>query len=310
MRIYSVEPTQCFGMSLSKLSTNYILETNSITRCAVHYQDSVASKHEDALYQRLRQADVHLSDCITSTTRILLNEITIASASIRSNLHLEDDGSRISLYVPRKPKDRELSYLLKVPERFVSYFEIKDREAVKVFGDVLKSSLSVLDYVLESHGIVRVPGIVAESLAEDEAYSPITSPSRESAITERVTEEASSSDTEVEELVSSQTSITEVRSERAQASFVRAARRNRVQVLAEDVSQAREDHATEKYRALLDHVIKSAQGTRSLADLPAEAFVPDDVFGIRATNQLLHDMKIGAAGELYVGVSALICGLC
>ena len=68
----------------------------------------------------------------------------------------------------------------------------------------------------------------------------------------------------------------------------------------ERISQVKIDRTNERYRALLDHVIKSAKCERGQLRFSDEAFVPDDVFGVRSTNQMLHDMRIGAAGELYV----------
>lgn len=58
------------------------------------------------------------------------------------------------------------------------------------------------------------------------------------------------------------------------------------------------DLTNKKYRALVDHVIRSAQSDRGQVKLSDEVFVPDKVFGVRSTNQLLHDMKIDAANEL------------
>jgi len=73
----------------------------------------------------------------------------------------------------------------------------------------------------------------------------------------------------------------------------------------EETLQARVDLTNKKYRALVDHVIRSAQSDRGQVKLSDEVFVPDEVFGVRSTNQLLHDMKIGAADELYVSVHLL-----
>jgi len=184
----------------------------------------------------------------------------------------------------------------------VSQFEIKDQGAAKVFGDILKCSLSVLDDVLKSHGIVRVPGITAEPAPDDDQPILSVQPARNISSTESETRATSPSSTIVGDTTTSVGSNTEALSVRAQsAPFSRAASPGSARIYpTEEVIQRRVDRADENYRALLDHVIESAQSDRGQVRLSNEAFVPDDVFGVRSTNQLLHDMKIGVAGELYV----------
>jgi hypothetical protein len=68
----------------------------------------------------------------------------------------------------------------------------------------------------------------------------------------------------------------------------------------------------QKYRALLDNIIKRVSGddhTWNLSDLASALpdtirlpmlFDKDEIFGVRNEDHLAHDMKIGAAGELFV----------
>ena len=271
----------------------------------MHYRETSVPKYEDSLYQRLRQIDVHLSHSISSTIKLSLNEVTLTSESDIGRLHLQEDGNHISLYVPQNARERELSYLTKIPERFVSYLGIQDLGAAKVLGDVLRSSLPVLDDVLESHGIVRVPWLVADDSSDNEIHTSLNQSERVSQHLEARSVPEISSSALVEETVPIQNSDTDVPSVQLQsAPLARAARLGSVPVFAaEHTPRVSLDDSCERYRALLDHVIKSAQGLVREEDLSTEVFVPDDVFGTRSTNQLLHDMKIGAAGELYVSVS-------
>lgn len=229
----------------------------------------------------------------------------IASESTRGVLHLQDDGSGIRLHVPHNDKERELSYLTQVPERIVSYFGIKDRGAAKVFGDVLRSSLIVLDDVLTNHGIVHVQGVTAESMPGNEMPTSSESSTRSSPrANSNASAPTSAADTVVEDAISSTASLTGGSSIRVQpAPLAQSAGSGIAPVFAwEEPSQTRANLALEKYRALLDHVIKSAPCDRGSVNHSGEPFVPDEVFGVRTTNPLLHDMKIGAAGELYVRI--------
>jgi hypothetical protein len=68
----------------------------------------------------------------------------------------------------------------------------------------------------------------------------------------------------------------------------------------------------EKYRALLDNIIRRVSGDSSLWSfndlaeaLPETIRIPmlfdkDETFGVRNDDHLAHDMKIGAAGEVFV----------
>lgn len=252
--------------------------------------------------------EVSLSDSISNTISLILNEKIIASESTHGVLHLHDSEDHIRLYLPRDKKKQELSYLTQVPERFVSYFGIKDPGAAKVFGDVLKSSLNVLDDVLTSHGIVLVPGVAAQPPPDNETSASSVGSVGDLPIANlRPSTPSSASNTVVEDVTLSTASVTDVSGVRAQSvPFARAAVPSTQPAFTwENVSEARVNPSDEKYRALLDHVIQSAGSDRQNLSFSDEPFLSDEVFGVRATNQLLHDMKIGAAGELYVSVIAL-----
>lgn len=245
---------------------------------------------------------MYLSDDISSTIELVFNGMAITKQSTQGRLHFQDDGNNIRLYVPRDAKLRELSYLTDVPERIVSHFEINDKGAAKVFGDALKCSLLVLADVLKSHGIVRVPG-AEPAPQEDQPTMPVESAGY-TPLTDLELEAMFPSSTDSGDTRTSASSNTETSSVRGQsARCSRAASPGSVRTYpAEEVIQERVDHTSENYRALLDHVIKNAQSDRGQVRLSSEVFVSDEVFGVRSENQLLHDMRIGAAGELYVGV--------
>jgi len=245
---------------------------------------------------------VYLSDDISSTIELVFSGKAIAKQRTQGRLHFQDDGHHIRLYVPRDAKLRERSYLKDVPERIVSHFKIKDQGAAKVFGDALKCSLLILDDVLKDHGIVRVPG--AEPVPqEDQPIMSVESAgnTRRTEFETRATSPSSTIVGDTRTPASSNTGTLSVRERSARDS--RAPSPGSVRSYpTEEIVQERVDYTNENYRVLLDHVIKCVQNGRDQFRLSSEGFVPDNVFGVRSTNQLLHDMKIGAAGELYVRV--------
>ena len=245
---------------------------------------------------------MHLTNNICTTIKLVLNGKSVASRSTSGLLHLQDDDNHIRLYIPREARQRKISYLAHVPERMVAYFAIEDRGAAKVFGDIFHSDLDILDDVLADHGIVSVPGVSAEPIPRDETGVSSLGSATHSPIRGFGNRSPLSDNTVVEEISSPPTSFTEVSStESHSVPSIGAAGSNRGRCFpVELVSQTRTDPHGERYTALLDHVIKSATSDRGHVRLSIESFVPDEVFGPRATNRLLHDMRIGAAGELFV----------
>lgn len=76
-----------------------------------------------------------------------------------------------------------------------------------------------------------------------------------------------------------------------------------------------ESSRTDAYRELLDNVIRIARGTTlpHMDDLPSPSngqfhqnFDHEAAFGIRSEGEMKHDMKIGAAGELFVGFCPIV----
>ena len=242
---------------------------------------------------------MYLSNSISVTTKLVLNGITLASGRALGRLHLQEDDNRFCLYVPRDERLRELSYLTDIPEKMVAHFRIKDRGAAKVFGDILRSSLLILDDVLTSHGIVRVPEVSAESAPESEKSPSRMNPTTQNPRADWDVRAISPSSTAIEEHTrfpaldcASSTSDFQTAPLAQQTGY------NSVRLFATDkVSLTSTGATTDKYRALLDHVIQSAQSNGFRMEVPDEAFVPDDLFGVRSANQLLQDMKIWCCGR-------------
>lgn len=257
------------------------------------------------MYQRLRRADVLLSDQISSTLKLVLHGQTLGRQSTSGILHLEDDGTSIRLYVPKDAKLRERCYLTGVPERLVTHLGIEDPSGPKVLGDILKSSLLVLDDVLTDHGIIHVTGLTADQDSGAEAHTT-TARSADTPTTETLVDDLSWVDSPREASSRDPTSPPSENPVHAHTTpeepsltgTGRAA--SAPTVNAEGYSRTEADQNDENYRALLDHLIGHAQGHTNVSYY-LEGHVPNDAFGVRSNNQLLHDMKIGAAGELYVG---------
>lgn len=127
-------------------------------RCAVHYGNTQGQ--DQSLHRQFLATEVYRSSGITKTLTITLNGTDTTIEGATGNLHIEHDDLQIRLYVPNRAEDREFCYLSDIPETLASHLAISNPAAVKVIGDIVHASRSsILNRLLEEHGIVRVPGI-------------------------------------------------------------------------------------------------------------------------------------------------------
>ena len=253
-------------------------------------------------------------------------------------VHIEEDDRQLRIYVPRKKRERKICYCTELPEKLAAQLCLHNVAAVRILGDILTKSSSVLDELLEYHEIARVPGIEPaeqtaseDSLSEEDteqqvshlapppAHLPSTPARRGSSASAFTPASASSSTSRA--APSYAESIFTPRSSQAytgytntpSSSFSPFPDRRR-----EDISQGVSTGGHE-YRALLDRVIRAASRapfpkpgvpspeTSLDSDNETPVILSDTVFGRRSDGKVSHDVKIGAAGELYVSHPCLAC---
>jgi hypothetical protein len=105
-------------------------------------------------------AVVYTSEGIMKTMKIVQNGQEFTSSQSVANLHLEEDGNKLILYVPEQQQRREIRYLQQLPRRLVAYMGISDPAAVTVVAQIMNSSsLAVVNALLTDAGIVEVDGL-------------------------------------------------------------------------------------------------------------------------------------------------------
>jgi hypothetical protein len=232
------------------------------------------------------------------------------------HLHIEKHNETWQIYVPRKRHIREVCYKSALPDALIKIFEVSQASRESV-GHVLNSSILVLDDILERAGIGRVPGITPP-LRAFEDMSQGESDSEESASVEREVPLSDgfhpfrwdSTGSEAGLRASrrldtpSASTFEEGRTPSSTYSYDVPLRSSVPVGLGRDLS-----HRSNAYRALLDNVIRIASRTQlplfaALASSSNGQSHPDfdheAAFGIRSQGEMRHDMKIGAAGELFV----------
>lgn len=321
-------------------------------RCAVHYGITLAQAQ--SLHRQFLAAHVYRSTGITKTLTITLGGIRTTIEGATGNLHIENDVRQIRLYVPTDEEDCEVCYLHAIPGRLVSHLAISNTAAVKVFGDIVHASRSsVLDRLLEEHGIVRVPGIELMPHSVPEEQSVVASMKDTNVTVPRLMfgqQRRSSGMSPAQDLnrptlnhPSGPTATTPIHHTNiprfGRSASPRTPDRTKSAISdsflspsghsisssivtprssvspspsrGNDVRRLGQDTVDDNYRTLLEGVINSAARADFPVSIPigsataahaTPTTISDTVFGRRSENQMSHDVKIGAAGELYVSV--------
>jgi hypothetical protein len=301
-----------------------------ICSCATHFGSPRAKNDNQALYQLLLTTKVYETDSIIgSLEHTLLGETVIIEVS-KTKLHVEEGLEALNIYVPKDLKDQEICYLRLLPtklfnETMMEEFDSNstlafDSMAVSIITAIFASSDEVIDLVLEEAGIVPVP-------YPDRYEEEIHHSSLDDAVPIDQQDNAESENASIVSEThlgmatptysSSFARSVSVTSQATQFLSSLPGRSLETVLPGNARSPFTPESSQVEYRRLLDNIITAAKNKRGafpslgafnldelLDALPERAATEvneyDIPFGVRNENQLAHDMKIGAAGELYV----------
>ncbi|QSS52986.1 hypothetical protein I7I53_00094 [Histoplasma capsulatum var. duboisii H88] len=304
-------------------------------RCALHYNPEIEDNKVPNLRQQLQRAVVHESSGFKRILVLQLKEFTVTADCDNGLVHIESNNNNmLRIYVPRDPNDRKQCYLSHLPNTLARFLGLKDREARLTFQLVFLSPGSSIESQLDCNGIAAAPvedlpsvGSDASDDSEPLALSGDTA-SEDGEVEDtpvRVHTPPSSSETalEVSSILGSENFELGHRSRQPSyqvetaGAFVTSrqasARSSRpftvpVSPLALPDDGPEPVPPVTQFAQLLCSVIRLGRQ----ATLPEASQVPANAsngdrntttrwpFGVRSENQLAHDIKIGAAGELYV----------
>lgn len=256
------------------------------------------------------------------------NGLRIDAETDKGLVHIDHSNNKLRIYVPRDPQQRQRCYSTQLPKALVSFLEIEDRTATEVFRLLCLLHEDVIENVLDDNGISRIS--YADTDDPDTDFP--TEATQESSFGDTFDVYGTSSD---DESRSSETDFTQgsmaspdtatrnasstvqrpeyepeysLSTHQQASSFPRPVPTNFVEPSSDTTSVP--TSYSPQYVRLLDHVImlarqaafprnsdststtacasgSSIQGLASRSSIPSES-------------QLAHDIKIGAAGELYV----------
>lgn len=280
-----------------------------------------------ALYELLQTASVEATDGIVSILRISQDGKVADVEELIGKLHISEEASRLSIYIPRDRKAQELCFCDLLPRQLVDWLmrnpttqilEKVESHAINVMSMILHIPPFAADLVLERQGVIEID--IPNEDPDLDAVTPLESPqSPHTTTSEDLTQSRAhatpsySQDTMSLRSTLEQVAIrqTETRSHSPTTSY------GRPTLMHSPNTHSSEDSL--QYRRLIDNVLMAARratfpssGTFNMSELnealPVEEghqlFDSFDGVGVRGAfrsdSQIERDRKIGSAGELYV----------
>lgn len=264
------------------------------------------------LYDRLLASSILKTDTIstTYTLRHTNGDLTGPISGTSGHVHIRNHENCWQIFVPILESDRSVCYRIHFPEALATAIEIpvSYREHISI---VLNDSLSILEDLLETIGIGTVPGIqpirrrVIDNLDPREEVEGIEGSAdldrRPIAVANEFFGRSQVSQASVTASEGGSTPRSNISSPRL---FFEPEEDDIPNIPIPGLFGS-----VDAYTQLLDHVIRLARHARlpqsnSPAAVGRGQHLPGydhlAAFGVRSLDQMRHDSKIGAAGELFV----------
>ncbi|KAL3432645.1 hypothetical protein BDV09DRAFT_197516 [Aspergillus tetrazonus] len=276
-------------------------KSRHIHRCVLHYNTTNLESRPVSDLERLKRAAVYLSGGFKTILELQLNEVAATVQSDSGLVHISGSND-LRIYIPRDPNDRKRCYSLHLPQALVRYFELRDREAPLMFQLVFLTPEGFIDDLLDAHGIIRSSPDVPEPQDEDTQDLPISRNISEFGETDMLDDGTYTPRSSYESIQGS---------EERTVSHHRAVLPTPQPFTVQYTQEVRSRPAVlpvldHHYLRVLDDIIKLArllpfhEALRRPETTGQENVGHELAFGVRSDGQIEHDIKIGAAGELFV----------
>lgn len=135
--------------------------TNRQHRIAYHYNSPRLNEGADILYETLKNTEVYETDGIAATLYLNQDGRERSYEKGQSDLHLEEEGRQLNIFVPRDKRSQESCYARKLPLGLFRWLMTPpdgsrvalSEKGLRVTASVLNSSRFVLSDILEDDGI-------------------------------------------------------------------------------------------------------------------------------------------------------------
>jgi hypothetical protein len=248
-------------------------------------------------------------------------------------VHVEEDAGRLQVFVPRNSEERQKCYSGQLPKALTSYLGIRDPTAVDKFFLVFWVPEHILDSALDERGIVQLPDTDLSAFDLDEPEQPGSAEVTQDTIpfTSAFSHQQSQTPHQGPSRTTSSTHrgmqfgqgrvgtndengfAPSVVSVESGALVPPATPGSRSPIYTPRTQQ-------DEYLRVLENVIEAAHravfpsaeslNSRDTTDARLSVdSIQGTPFGIRSQSQIAHDIKIGAAGELFVSLHVACCAL-
>ncbi|KAF2875580.1 hypothetical protein BDV95DRAFT_278391 [Massariosphaeria phaeospora] len=290
--------------------------------CASKYKSVKALRGDRQVFDQLYQAEVYTTNDISTQLVLQLNNESLRVHSDRAYLHHEILEGQLRIYVPEDPRQRKACYRSQLPKLLASILSVSS-EAIHAIALILSNPERDIDDVMLEQDIANVDWI--DKLIIGGLYPTDEGPSTPQPQLDSHRDRSENEDSPESSTPSGW------RSFRGAPASVASESIQSNRTLVEDDTET--EFATpnihnpppHQYERLIEQVVRSAQRSRyretrphtsregDIPSAPADdeqdvnALDHERTFGNRDGNQMGHDKRVGAAGELYV--HELLAGL-
>ncbi|KAJ5533062.1 hypothetical protein N7494_009614 [Penicillium frequentans] len=297
----------------------------STLRCGSNYQAVSLRADPSNVFRQLQMANIYESEGFQRTLVLQYGDIEATAQSGNGLVHIESQSDSLKIFIPRDPLDQERCYRTELPKVLSSHLGIRDEKALQTFRTVFTTSEKILESVLNDDGIISFShpdSRETDSQSSDGTDSDAISISSHTLSAEDLGEESTfnSQDTASTPVNHGHRNITpRSTSSDVYSQTARSTHRGRESqravphhVVSPSPGQIDPDLGITigqtQYVEALTNVTDQARAANFRGNLhtPANTHrnswnnVVEYGFSIESPNRLDRDIKVGAAGELYV----------
>lgn len=301
--------------------------TNIIPRCGSNYEAVSLRADPSKVFRQLQTANIYESEGFQRTLVLQYGDIEATAQSGNGLVHIEVQDDALKIFIPKDPLDQERCYCTELPKALSSHLGIRDEKALQTFRTVFTTSEKILEIVLNDDGVIPfshpdsreaelesqfsdgsdsdIISISSHTLSEEDSDEESTSVSQDADSSPLNHENRNIAPGSIGSDVSSQNARSTHRAHEPQRAVPRHVVSPSPDHIDPDLGIT---FGQTQYVEALTNITDQARAANFCGTLQTPAnthrnnwnnmFRYD--FSIESPNRLDRDIKVGAAGELYV----------
>lgn len=127
---------------------------NIIPRCGSNYEATRLRADPLNVFRQLQTVKIYESEGFQRTLVLLYGNIEVNAQSGNGLVHIEAQSGALNIFIPRDPLDQERCYRTELPKVLSSHLGIRDEKALQTFRTVFTTSEKILESVLNDDGVI------------------------------------------------------------------------------------------------------------------------------------------------------------